>query len=73
MAAKEEGGMDWGFGLADANHYLRNGSTGNYNQCPVTNHIGKGYEKERVCTHITESFCCIAEVKKTLLKKNFFS
>lgn len=71
MVAEEEGGMEWGCWLADASHYKQNGSTGNYSQYPVTNHDGKGYGKGCVCTCITESLCCTAEMKKTLLKQTF--
>ncbi len=41
-------------------------STGNYIQYPVINHNGKEYKKEYMCTCITDSLGCTAEVNTTL-------
>ena len=73
MVAEEEGGMEWGLGLADANHYKQNGGTGDYGQHPVTRHDGKGCGKECARTCVTEWLCCTADTEKALLNQNSLS
>ena len=41
-------------------------STKNYIQYPVIHDNEKEYFKKNVCTYITESLCCIAEINTTL-------
>ncbi|MGU0089850.1 hypothetical protein ACVXJU_26440, partial [Klebsiella pneumoniae] len=72
MVAEEEGGIEWGCGLADASHYKQNGSTGNYSQYPVTNHNGKEYKRKMYI--YTEQLCHTAgsnslEINYSSIKK----
>ena len=61
-------------GLTDTNYcigWINNEvllcTTGKYIQYPVIKQNGKEYEKECICTGITEPLCCIAEINTTLL------
>ena len=65
---ERRGGVDYKFGLADANYYIQNKQqgllcgTGDYMQYPVINHNGKEY----VHTCVTESLFGTAEISTTL-------
>ena len=47
-------------------------STGNYIQYPMINHNAKEYEK-RIYLCITESLCCTAEIKHTIVSQLYFN
>ena len=67
-----KGGMAWELGITEwINNKAQLWSTENYIQYPVTNHNGREYVKEHIC--ITESLCCIAEIKHNSVSQLYFN
>ena len=65
-------GMAWESGITEwINNKAQLWSTENYIQYPVTNHNGREYVKEHIC--ITESLCCIAEIKHNSVSQLYFN
>ena len=82
MVVKGEGGgrgIDWEFGINRCkqlyigwiNNKVVLQSTGNYTEYLVINHNGKECDKEYIC--ITESFCCMAEIKHNIVNQLYFN